>query len=376
MSLEEASSRGETTVTPPISPVKSFGNPRFGSAEKTSALLLGSPTSKKRFNDNCKKYIRTYSPVKSIGSPNPYNDDSPDSIITTSGKKLNFAQKLGDISIYSDTVVRKKEFSGNQLKEILELLFELSSEIKLDELVECKENSIKHQEAIFTSKTRSKTNKRKPTQGAAMAGEDSCYTSAKILTHHFFTEEKITEVSETLKFSPEDSLALKKQFCTFAVEWLHLLDFANAGNEGQTDKNLVFGLAEANSQMMITEELERRLLEKGEKIKVSVDAEIVKFHVAHEIKICISVNDHTTTITFNPFSRTKPIVESVSYLEVAEKVKKIRYDEKVSQEKIEEKIPNQTSLKNNLFGFFRDNSAFEPLQTNSGSPPNQFQVFL
>lgn len=352
MSTEEIDS---TVITVRSEP---FSNPRFDySAKKTSVFIdpHTSPNSKKQLELSYKASISTHSPYKSVGSPSKKAGDPPLSIHTNSGAKLNLALKLGDTAIYSDNAVRKKEFNGNELKEILKFLFELSSDIKLQELKDCEENSTKHQEGVFSQETRSQTNKRKPNQGSAIANkEHGSYISAKKIVEKFFTEEKMTETAQKLNFSDEDTAALKEQFCHFAVEWLHLIDFANIGNSGQIDQNLVFGVFEANSQMMVTEEYEKRLQEKDEKIKISVDAEIVKFHVAYEIKVSISVSDHTTTVSFNPFSRIPPIVESVQYLEIRENVKRKRTEEKkaninpsaffsVPLEKAPAKINSQTT---------------------------------
>lgn len=346
-----------------VSPVKSFNNPRFDySREKTSALLWGDDSLndlfdsawQNLFESSCKEYISTHSPIKLIGTPDADEKKPPLSVKTNSGAKLNLLMAFNNCAIYSDNAIRKKEFKGNELKEVLKILFELSSDIKIKELKDCEENSTKHQNGVFTNDTRTTYKKRKPTQGPAMASEDSKYASAKLIVENFFTEEKIDEAAKKLGFSTEETQALKDQLCNFSVEWLHLIDFANKGNAGQTDKNLAFGTFEANTQMMVTEEIERRLMEKGEKVTVSVDAEIVKFHVPHEIKVSISADKQILPIevSFNPFSQIQPIPECVPYLEITQKLKRKRFAETKNNKKIEVEIVTKNPNKIPLSTFF------------------------
>jgi len=365
--------KNETNLLEGISPTKLFGGTFNRIIKRTQTkttfypLIPQSPESAKKMNEACKRDVTTFSPFKSPGTPPSSNSAAPLSAITNSGTKLNLHAILDNLAIYSDVAKRKTEFAGTELKEVLALLLEKVTEIS--ELIECKENSSKLVSEEVTQDIKEENAKlckasgkkrRKPSQQEAMAKEKSAPCSATKLVESYFQEKNISEVAEKLNLSEENKNVLIEQFKEFTAEWLHMIDFATLGNKAQNSGNLVFGTSEANSQMIIAEEYQKRLLSKGEKIKISVTAQVVKHHVPYQINVLLEWGEYKRTFTFNPFTRQKPIVEEVSYLEIDQKVKKQRLEEeKQKQTKI------NTAARRSLGSLFA--SCLPPISEGSNS---------
>lgn len=205
-----------------------------------------------------------------------------------------------------------------------------------------------------------KRKRREPSQQQAMANEAKDKVSATEIVKQFFAQEKISEALKSSTLTDEQKQNFQAQLINFSAEWLHLLDYANLGNQAQNNANLVFGSFEANSHMMVVEAYEKEILS-NERLNVEVEALLVTgTHVPYVIKLILEhVDDHKLTVEFNPFTRTPPIVEAPNYFRLAalairrsligdfEKIEKEEHEEKSLQLPVKKTKIEFNSLLNN-----------------------------
>lgn len=342
-----------------------------------------SPSSKRKYEVAFGKHIENISPVKTTGSPNPVKGRSPLSVVTASGKKLNLRLEFPEYSLYDDTAIRHNELQGDKLKDFLAALFEGVTEIekltkKSADLTEKKQVVVMTQNKREEYAKKARINgkkKRTPEQKKAMAELSSGAISATEIVEKYFQPDKIIAAADKLKLSESEKESLLKQFGAMSAEWLHLIDFANLGNEAQTSDNLVFGTEEANSQMIIIEELIKRELKKGKTVTIEVTAKMFKFHIPYEIQVIVSYDGITKSYAINPLTRQKPITAEVDCEEVLHKAKKRRLEEKAAAKKaaeaksidIEAFKSDSSDLFGSLVGFSATSSSFFSSSSSSSS---------
>lgn len=361
-------------VTPPSSPQpKRVFSPqkrsrqvfdRFAAnATKTAVQLKRKWSDELSLREAIQTQIDPDSPIKEQVTPDKNPHNSAYSIRTKSGAKLQKTFETENFAVYSQNGNLRNEFSGEELKSILNTLFDGVDTIPYLPAIE--PNSKKIQAATVTLKHR-KSAKKKPhrDQSHAITNNNGQVRANKDIADIYFTEENLDKVAVKLEFDEEKKAQLKKQFLNLEAEWIHLVDYANIGEKGQCSENLVFGSKEANSQMIVIEQFIERILKKSWTAEIKVEAAICKLHMAYEIQYLLTVVEieRTINITFNPFTRELPIPELIQYLGLVEKALEGKQHAHNPIHDTEEEQPSPKiypSIGKNLFAFFDSDSMQE-----------------
>lgn len=296
-------------------------------ATKTAVHLKRKWSDETSLREAIQTQIDPDSPIKEQVTPDKNPHNSAYSVRTKSGAKLQKTFETENFAVYSPNGNLRNEFSGEELKTILNTLFQGVDSIP--SLPDIEPDSKKIQTATITLKQRkSATKKSYRDQSVAITDDNGQVRANKDIADIYFTKENLDRVAKELAFDENETTRLENQFLNMKAEWLHLVDYANIGEEGQCSKNLVFGSWEANSQMNVIEQFIERILKKNLTVEITVKASICKLHIAYEINyvLIISETKSRIEINFNPFTREQPLRELIQYLvEVENKLAEKQY---------------------------------------------------